>query len=85
MNSEKCPLCKTELVCLAGCSAHWSNWYCSNKACGYEAWNEKTHTKQPSEITEVSAMSCPHCDGITPHGVLLHSPGCPNESEGKQS
>jgi hypothetical protein len=24
-------------------------------------------------------MSCPHCDGITPHGILLHTPGCPNE------
>lgn len=34
---------------------------------------------------KLSAMSCPHCDGITPRGELLHSPTCPNESTGEQS
>ena len=35
--------------------------------------------KQPRMETAAvpDPMSCPHCDGITPRGVLEHSPGCP--------
>lgn len=33
-----------------------------------------------NDATSGSAMSCPHCDGVTPFGVLLHTPGCPNEA-----
>lgn len=34
----KCPKCKKEAECLAGRSAHPSNWYCSH--CGWEAWDK---------------------------------------------
>lgn len=55
-----------------------------------DAWakahaEETGHIVSIEELHDVSAMSCSSCDGITPKGELLHSPGCPNESEGKQS
>lgn len=31
--SEKCEVCKKELKCEAGCSAHRDNWYCPDPTC----------------------------------------------------
>ena len=30
-----------------------------------------------------SPMTCPHCDGVTPRGLLLHAPGCPALNRGE--
>lgn len=41
---------------------------------------ERWKASELKRWTKVSAMSCPHCNGIAPRGKLLHSPGCQNES-----
>lgn len=34
--------------------------------------------QQPAQESAVpDPMSCPHCDGVTPRGVLEHAPVCP--------
>lgn len=42
----------------------------ANARYAIDQWNSVTKTRHP-------AMNCPHCDGITPRGVLEHAPGCP--------
>jgi hypothetical protein len=37
--ADSCPHCGSELKCLAGRSAHPTNWYCINNHCGYQAWD----------------------------------------------
>jgi hypothetical protein len=37
-NDNNCPRCNKPLECLSGESAHPSNWYCPDEACGYKAW-----------------------------------------------
>ena len=38
--SDTCPKCKGPIACLAGESAHPSNWYCvDEKGCGWQAWS----------------------------------------------
>lgn len=47
--SDKCPECGGPTSCLAGCSAHPNNWYCSNvTGCGWEAWAPKS--VKPKEV-----------------------------------
>lgn len=37
---DKCPKCGGPLRCLAGESAHPSNWFCEDeKGCGWQAWD----------------------------------------------
>lgn len=38
-NENACPRCGGTMNCLAGRSAHPSNWYCENPECGYQAWD----------------------------------------------
>lgn len=38
MNND-CPVCGGYTNCLAGQSAHSSNWYCANPKCGWQAWD----------------------------------------------
>jgi hypothetical protein len=46
MFPSQCPKCKAGLNCLGGCSAHPSNWYCSDeKHCGWQAWNPENKPK----------------------------------------
>ena len=47
MNDDKCPRCGGPLECLAGFSAHPSNWYCKNEAgCGWQAWRNHSHAAE---------------------------------------
>lgn len=50
---EICPECGAELQCLAGSSAHPTNWHCS-KNCGLEAWSStkpaaRVHQAKPAQ------------------------------------
>lgn len=50
-----CPKCKGEMCCLAGESAHPSNWYCKDEdGCGYQAWNASAW--RPKVITSTNVQ-----------------------------
>ncbi len=54
MSEIKCPKCGGETKCLAGESAHHSNWYCEDETkCGWQAWNKGNKPMKPNNLQEL--------------------------------
>jgi hypothetical protein len=48
-DDDKCPRCSTEVQCMGGRSAHWSNWYCPKPECGWQACDNKTDAERANK------------------------------------